>query len=315
MKGAMALLEVDGLHKRFGETTAVDGVSFQIEPGEFYGLLGPNGAGKTTSISLICGLLKPDGGDISVGGKAFWSDPKSARQLMGVVPQDLALYEELTGRENLEFWGKVAGLSPKDAKSRATELLESLTLSDRANDAVSKYSGGMKRRINLGCALMHRPKLLLLDEPTVGIDPQARVNILEFIRERVNEGVGILYTTHYLEEAESLCDRIGIIDHGKLLAEGTLADLRSQIGHDQLFVIEGAFKDVERSGWSDFNDSFRVIQETDTQLVVAASEKRDPADCLKQLLALPVQLENVTLKRPSLNDAFLALTGRDLRED
>jgi len=310
----MALLKIDGLRKRFGETTAVDGVSFEVNPGEFYGLLGPNGAGKTTTISLTCGLLRPDAGDVMVGGRNFWSEPKESRRLMGVVPQDLALYEELTGKENLEFWGKIAGLSSSDAKTRAAELLESLSLVDRANDAVSKYSGGMKRRINLGCALMHRPKLLLLDEPTVGIDPQARMNILDFIRDRVNEGVGILYTTHYLEEAESLCDRIGIIDHGKILAEGTLDELRNQIGHDQLFVIEGAFEGLDYSQWPRFLDAFRIIQSSDGQIVVAASEKRDPADCLKQLLSLPVHLENVTLKRPSLNDAFLTLTGRDLRE-
>ncbi len=310
----MALLKINGLRKRFGETTAVDGVSFEVNPGEFYGLLGPNGAGKTTTISLTCGLLRPDAGDVIVGGRNFWLEPKESRRLMGVVPQDLALYEELTGKENLEFWGKVAGLSSADAKSRAAELLESLSLVDRANDAVSKYSGGMKRRINLGCALMHRPKLLLLDEPTVGIDPQARMNILDFIRDRVNEGVGILYTTHYLEEAESLCDRIGIIDHGKILAEGTLDELRNQIGHDQLFVIEGAFEGLDYNQWPGFLDAFRIIQSSEAQIVVAASEKRDPADCLKQLLSLPVHLENVTLKRPSLNDAFLTLTGRELRE-
>lgn len=310
----MALLKIEGLRKRFGEIVAVDGVSFEVNPGEFYGLLGPNGAGKTTTISLTCGLLRPDSGDVIIGGRNFWSEPKESRRLMGVVPQDLALYEELSGRENLQFWGKIAGLSASDAKSRATELLESLSLADRANDVVSKYSGGMKRRINLGCALMHRPKLLLLDEPTVGIDPQARMNILDFIRDRANEGVGILYTTHYLEEAESLCDRIGIIDHGKILAEGTLDELRNQIGHDQLFVIEGDFEGVDSSEWPGFNDSFRIIQNSEAQIVVAASEKRDPADCLKQLLSLPIQLENVTLKRPSLNDAFLTLTGRELRE-
>jgi len=310
----MSLLKIDGLKKRFGEIVAVDDVSFEVKPGEFYGLLGPNGAGKTTTISLTCGLLRPDAGEVIVDGRNFWTEPKESRRLMGVVPQDLALYEELSGRENLEFWGKIAGLSAADARSRATELLESLSLADRAKDAVSKYSGGMKRRINLGCALMHRPKLLLLDEPTVGIDPQARENILNFIRVLVSEGVGILYTTHYLEEAESLCDRIGIIDHGKILAEGTLDELRNEIGHDQLFVIEGDFSEVDASQWPGFAEAFRVIQKTETQMVVAAAEARDPAECLKQLLSLPVQLENVTLKRPSLNDAFLTLTGRDLRE-
>ncbi len=310
----MALLVIDKLSKRFDDITAVDGVTFEVREGEIYGLLGPNGAGKTTTISLTCGLLKSDDGNVMIEGRNFWTSPQESRKVMGVVPQELALYEELSGRENLEFWGKVAGLTSSDAKTRAGELLESLSLVDRAKDVVSKYSGGMKRRINLGCALMHRPKLLLLDEPTVGIDPQARMNILEFIRGLVAEGVGILYTTHYLEEAESLCDRIGIIDHGKILAEGTLAELQKQIGHDQLFVIEGSFEDVEPNDWPGFEEAFRVIQRTDSQMVVAAKGERDPAECLKQLLSVPVQLENVTLKRPSLNDAFLQLTGRELRE-
>jgi len=174
----MNLLRIEALTKRFGELTAVDGVSLEVKEGEIYGLLGPNGAGKTTTISMACGLLKADSGDVFIDERSFWSSPKQAKQLMGVVPQDLALYEELSGRENLEFWGKVAGLSSRDAKARATDLLESLTLTDRAKESVSKYSGGMKRRINLGCALMHRPKLIMLDEPTVGIDPQARAKIL-----------------------------------------------------------------------------------------------------------------------------------------
>ena len=310
----MSLLQIDGLSKRFGELVAVDGVSFEVKPGEIYGLLGPNGAGKTTTISVACGLLKPNEGTVKVDGSDFWSDPQRSRQAMGVVPQELALYEDLSGRENLEFWGKVAGLNSSDAKERATELLEALTLSDRAKDPVSKYSGGMKRRINLGCALMHRPKLILLDEPTVGIDPQARANILDFIKALVSDGVGILYTTHYLEEAETLCDRIGIIDRGKILAEGSLAELQERLGQDQIFVLDGAFEATDPAAWEGFDTSFRVIQKLDTQLTVATRGERDPADCLKQLLALPAKIDNVMLKRPSLNDAFLQLTGRDLRE-
>lgn len=233
---------------------------------------------------------------------------------MGVVPQELAIYEELTGRENLEFWGRMAGLSAGVAKSRADELLLALTLADRAKDAVKTYSGGMKRRINLGCALLHHPKLLLLDEPTVGIDPQARVNILDFIRQLRASGTGILYTTHYLEEAESLCQRIGIIDHGRLLTEGTFNELQERLGGDRLFVLEADFKESSPEAWTGFHQRFRVIQKTEHQLVVAALGVRDPADCLKDLLNLPVHVENVTLKRPSLNDVFLQLTGRELRE-
>jgi ABC-2 type transport system ATP-binding protein len=310
----MPLLRADQLSKRFDELVAVDRVSLEVREGEIYGLLGPNGAGKTTTISMICGLLKPDGGSVIVEGRDFWSNPQAARRIMGVVPQEVALYEELSGRENLEFWGRMAGLRVKDARRRAEELLAALSLVDRARDPVKKYSGGMKRRINLGCALLHRPRLLLLDEPTVGIDPQARLNILEFIRGLVRDGVGILYTTHYLEEAETLCHRIGVIDHGRLLAEGTLAELQNRLGDARLFVMEGRFDATATEAWPGFHEQFRVIQKSERQLIVAAVGARDPAECLKQLLALPVQLENVTLKRPSLNDVFLQLTGRELRE-
>jgi ABC-2 type transport system ATP-binding protein len=311
---AMGLLKVQGLFKAYGPVRAVDSVSFEVRAGEIYGLLGPNGAGKTTTISMVSGLIKPDAGEVLVAGTPFWSDPQRAKGIMGVVPQEVAIYEELTGRENLEFWGRMAGLGVSEARSRATELLQALTLADRAKDAVKTYSGGMKRRINLGCSLLHRPQLLLLDEPTVGIDPQARLNILEFVRGLQASGTAILYTTHYLEEAETLCDRIGILDHGRLLAEGTLKELQDRLGGDRLFVLESDLKDVSPESWPGFLQRFRIIQKADRQLVVAAIGSRDPSECLKELLDLPVRIENVTLKRPSLNDVFLQLTGRDLRE-
>ncbi len=293
---------------------AVQDISFSVRPGEIYGLLGPNGAGKTTTISMISGLLVPDGGSISIAGRPLAADPQAAKRLMGVVPPELALYEELSPAENLEFWGRLAGLDTKTARARTAEILAALTLSDRARDPVKTFSGGMKRRVNLGCALLHRPKLILLDEPTVGIDPQARLNILEFVRSLRADGVGVLYTTHYLEEAESLCDRIGIVDHGRMHAEGTLRELQERLGGQRLFVLEGQWTGAEPDTWPGLRQHYRVLQHTDRQLVVAALEERDPADCLRELLALPVRAENVTLKRPSLNDVFLHLTGRDLRE-
>jgi len=308
------LLQVEHLSKAYGSVRAVEDVGFAVHPGEIYGLLGPNGAGKTTTISMICGLLRPDGGRISVAGRPLAADPQAAKRLMGVVPQELALYEELSAAENLVFWGRLAGLDSKAARARTAELLAALSLADRAKDAVKTFSGGMKRRVNLGCALLHRPQLLLLDEPTVGIDPQARLNILEFIRGLRAEGVAVLYTTHYLEEAEALCDRIGIVDHGRMHAEGTLRELQERLGGDRLFVLEGAWAGAQPDSWPGFHEHFRVLQHTDRQLVVAALGERDPADCLRELLALPVRVENATLKRPSLNDVFLQLTGRDLRE-
>jgi ABC-2 type transport system ATP-binding protein len=233
---------------------------------------------------------------------------------MGVVPQEVALYDELSGRENLEFWGRIAGLSSRDARTRAGELLEALSLSDRAKDLLKHYSGGMKRRINLGSALMHRPELLLLDEPTVGIDPQARLNILEFVRGLAADGAAVLYTTHYLEEAETLCQRIGIIDHGRLLAEGTLGELQHRLGGDHVFVLEGNIGDQPVNEWPRFEERFRILSQSERQLVVAARGGGNPADNLKHLLESPIEVESASLKRPSLNDVFLQLTGRDLRE-
>ena len=309
-----ALLQVRHLSQRFGEIQAVDNVSFQLQAGEIYGLLGPNGAGKTTCLSMICGLLRPDDGHVTVDGLDFWSQPTRVQQWMGVVPQEVALYTELSGEENLIFWGKLAGLSAAAAKPRAAELLQALALTDRRRDLVKNYSGGMQRRINIGCALMHRPKLLLLDEPTVGIDPQARARILDFVRSLADSGTSILYTTHYLEEAESLCHRIGIIDHGKLLAEGTLGELQAKLGGDRLFVIEGDFESSEPGTWDGFNERYVLLQQRPRQLVLASRDERHPSECLRELLELPTNVENVTLKKPSLNDVFLQLTGRELRE-
>ncbi|RME68994.1 MAG: ABC transporter ATP-binding protein [Verrucomicrobia bacterium] len=310
----MSLLRARDLSKRFGELKAVDGVSLTVESGEIYGLLGPNGAGKTTTLSMICGLLAPDSGEVRIDGKSFHEHPGEVRRAMGVVPQEIALYKEMSGRENLEFWGRIAGISRRDARTRAAELLDALGLADRADDPVKNYSGGMQRRINLGCALMHRPRLLLLDEPTVGIDPQARANILDFIRGLVADGMGVLYTTHYLEEAETLCHRIGIIDHGRLLAEGTLEELKRHGGETDLFAVEGDFNGADPAAWDGFAEAFRIIQQTERSLTVAPLGDPDPARCLKALLNLPVRVENVTVKRPSLNETFLRLTGRELRE-
>jgi ABC-2 type transport system ATP-binding protein len=310
----MSLLRLQRLCKSFGAVRAVDAVNLEVGEGEIYGLLGPNGAGKTTTLSMICGLLKPDSGEVTVQGQGFWSDPQRARKLMGVVPQEIALYEELSGRENLEFWGRLAGLTASAAAARAGELLVALALTDRARDPVKLYSGGMKRRVNLGCALLHRPRLLLLDEPTVGIDIQARMTILEFVRELTRDGAAVLYTTHYLEEAETLCHRIGIIDHGTILAEGTLAELQQRLGESQLFAVEGSFAGSAPEAWPGFSRQFRLLQKSDQHILVASLNSRDPAEDLKALLDLPVPIRNVTLKKPTLNEVFLQLTGRELRE-
>jgi ABC-2 type transport system ATP-binding protein len=310
----MTMLHVQRVSKSFGAVHAVQEVSFEVRSGEIYGLLGPNGAGKTTTISMISGLLRPDAGTVTVDGANVWLEPARAKRAMGVVPQEIAVYEDLSARENFEFWGQLAGLRRSEAKERAMELLKALQLESRARDAVKNFSGGMKRRVNIGSALLHRPKLLLLDEPTVGIDPQARTTILDFVRNLRSAGTAILYTTHYLEEAESLCDRIGIIDQGHLLAEGTLNELQKRIGGEHLFVIESDFTHVDPAAWDGFTNRFRVIQKSERHLAVSPHGQRDPADVLRELLHLPIRAENVVLKRPTLNDVFLQLTGRDLRE-
>lgn len=308
------MLELRDLAKAFGEVKAVDGVSLHVREGEIYGLLGPNGAGKTTTISMISGLVKPDAGQVNVAGRDFWSDPAQSQRFMGVVPQEVALYEEISGLDNLIFWGRLAGVERNQVKARAGAVLEALALTDRGKDPVKSYSGGMKRRVNLGCALMHKPKLLLLDEPTVGIDPQARERILAFVRKLVEEGTTILYTTHYLEEAEALCDRIGIIDHGRLLAEGTLSELQARVSSGSLFSLEGDFREAQPEGWAGFQREFSLLQGGPEQWLVASRTDRHPAECLRALLELPIRPDNVTLKKPSLNDVFLQLTGRELRE-
>ncbi|MEV4897789.1 ABC transporter ATP-binding protein [Nonomuraea sp. NPDC055795] len=211
----MAVLAVEGLRKSYRELVAVDGLGFAVQEGETYGLLGPNGAGKSTAISMIVGILSPDAGSVSA--------PPKAR--VGYVPQELAVYPDLTARENLRFFSGMYGMRRAEAKSRTAEILRLVGLSDRADEAVAKYSGGMQRRLNIAVGLLNRPSLLVLDEPTAGVDPQSRNAILDSVQRMTGEGLAVLYTTHYMEEAQRLCDRVGIIDHGRLLAEGTPAEL------------------------------------------------------------------------------------------
>src|SRR6267142_1513592 len=235
------MFRVEGLGKRFGEIRAVDGISFEVRKGELYGLLGPNGAGKTTTMSMLSGLLRPDEGRILSAGVDLAADPIRVKALLGVIPQETALYENLSARENLRFWGGLYDLAGAALDRAVDRVLEQVGLAGRAKDAVKGYSGGMKRRLNLGLGLVHSPRAVLMDEPTVGIDPQARLNILEVIRNVVASGATVLYTTHYLEEAETLCDRIGIMDHGRILAEGTLEELKRRVGKKEILTVRGGF--------------------------------------------------------------------------
>jgi len=232
-----AIVTVSGLEKRFGDVRAVDGVSFEIAEGELFGLLGPNGAGKTTTISMISCLLTPDAGDVIVDGRSVRSDTVGVRRVLGVVPQEIALYPTLTALENLRFWGKMYGLAGKELDSAVVDALELAGLADRAKERIETYSGGMKRRINIAAGVLHRPKVLLMDEPTVGIDPQSRAHILGTVKRLNDEGTTVLYTSHYMEEVEELCDRIAIIDHGKKIADGTLPELRALVGDEDVVRI------------------------------------------------------------------------------
>ncbi|MBS3957581.1 MAG: ABC transporter ATP-binding protein [Clostridiales bacterium] len=314
-EGPISVLSCSGLRKRFGELVAVDGVSFEIAAGETYGLLGPNGAGKTTSIAMICGLLERDAGDVRLLGEPFTPRSVAAKRAIGYVPQDLAIYPDLTARENLAFFGRLYGLSRGELAARIVEVLEIIGLADRAGDKAGEYSGGMKRRLNIGIGLLHSPRLLVLDEPTVGVDPQSRNAILASVERLGEEGMAVLYTTHYMEEAERLCDRVGIIDHGAIVAEGTRTELVRLVGeHDRVRLI--ATGDLDSAARS--LAGIPAVREADVadhglELIV-----ENAADALPRLLgtlaAAGVAVTSVDVDQPDLEAVFLHLTGRALRD-
>ena len=314
------MLSCRGLRKQFGTRLAVDGVSFEVAAGECYGLLGPNGAGKTTTISMVCGLLEPDAGEVTVDGAAGGSMP--ARAALGYVPQDIALYPDLSAGENLEFFGRLYGLSGATLSQRVGEALELVGLGDRGGDRIGTYSGGMKRRANMAAGLLHRPRLLVLDEPTVGVDPQSRNAILETV---AHLGIAVLYTTHYMEEAAKLCRRVGIIDDGRLVAEGTprgLVDAHG--GPDRIrlsFGTEGEGGEDAARTTAELCDACRRISgvrdagpaEGGAELTADGGAVLIP-DVVKAAEALGVALTGVEVHKPDLEGVFLALTGKELRD-
>ena len=237
------MLKVDNLTKQYGDITAVGGVSFGAGEGKIFGLLGPNGAGKSTSINCISGLLPPTSGRISIAGFDVVNDGKKAKASLGIVPQELALYEDLPAVENLRYWGQAYGLRSAVLESRVREVLDHIGLADRAKDLPKEFSGGMKRRLNFGCGIIHKPKVLLLDEPTVGVDPQSRQRLFEMVEAERDAGACVLYTTHYMEEAERLCDSLAIIDHGKIIADGTVNGLKAKLGARDILQLNGRFPD------------------------------------------------------------------------
>lgn len=309
------MIQVENLHKSYGSTRAVDGVSFRVARGEIYGLLGPNGAGKTTTISCISGLLTPDSGRVVVAGTDLASDPILARRSLGVVPQETAIYETLSASENVAYFASLHGIAGKDARRRVAASLERVGLDPAAKTASRKFSGGMKRRLNLAIGLVHHPKALLLDEPTVGIDPQARINILDVVRELQREGTAILYTTHYLEEAEQLCDRVGIVDKGRILAEGTIAELRRLVGEGTVVTLRGTFTAEKFRAALGPADGVKIVSLEDSAAMVSVTgERRAASDLLATVLRSGLDVADITMQEPSLQSVFIKLTGRELRD-
>ncbi len=309
------VLECRGLRRSFGKIVAVDAVGFHIDPGETYGLLGPNGAGKTTTISMVAGLLERDAGEVMVAGEPMTTHSIRAKGALGYVPQDLAIYPDLSGRENLIFFARLYGMPTAEARRRSDEVLALTGLTDRAGDQTKQYSGGMKRRLNVGIGLLHRPRLLILDEPTVGVDPQSRNAILESVERLSGAGMAVLYTTHYMEEAERLCDRIGIIDHGKLIAEGTRAELVSMVEEgDQVRLVAtgnlaGAAAGLATRSW------VRQAKALDGSIDLVVEEARSELPAiLTDVAAAGATVRSVEVTEPDLEAVFLHLTGRALRD-
>ncbi len=315
----MEAIVVDKLRKQFDPPkgpVAVDEVSFQIEEGEIFSLLGPNGAGKTTTISILSCLLRPDSGEARVGGFSVTSEAEKVKRLIGVVPQDIALYEDLSGRENLLFWGRMYGMGGAELNKRVDEVLEMIGLVDRQKDRVDKYSGGMKRRVNIGAALLHKPSLLYLDEPTVGIDPQSRRSILDGVKDLNASGMTVLYTTHYMEEAQELSDRIGIMDEGAMIAVGNQADLVRMVGEQtriDLALDREAHLLAER--WGGLAGVSSVSEPEDGRVWLLVD---DANTLMPQLFegarAAGARITEINLAEPNLEMVFLQLTGRALRD-
>ncbi len=311
------ILEARDLRKRYGENEAVKGVSFDIKAGEIFGLLGPNGAGKTTTISMLSGLIAPTSGDAVIAGHSVVKESLLVRQAIGVVPQEIALYDDLTARENLVFWGQMYGLTGSRLGKRIDAVLEQIGLADRAKERVKTYSGGMKRRVNIGVGLLHEPKLLFMDEPTVGIDPQSRRAILDTVKALNAQGMAVLYTTHYMEEAAELSNRVGIIDHGLMIALGTQRELTEQIGGRETLSLHVGDQQTSTA----LADAVRALPGVDhasatdhTVSVIVASAAEALAPVVGAASAQGIRIKSVEVTEPDLESVFLHLTGRALRD-
>lgn len=306
------MLEIRAISKSFKGHKAVNNLSFSVSKGEFFGLLGPNGAGKTTSIHMISGIMPPDEGSITIDGENLYPLSGKLKNYMGIVPQEIALYEDLSAHKNLQFWGSLYDLSSSKLKERAAYLLEWVGLTDRQHEPLKHYSGGMKRRINIAAALMHDPQLILMDEPTVGIDPQSRNKIYEMLKELHTNGKTIIYNTHYMSEAESMCDTIGIIDQGTLIGMGSMEKLRKEHGKNDTFTVQLA----NSYAGLELPDSIQyTFDEEALKLIITTSNlNADLSITLNHLSKASIDINDIHIAQTNLETIFLNLTGRALRE-
>lgn len=311
----MNIMEVKQVVKTYPNTVAVDGVSLTIRQGEVYGLLGPNGAGKSTTIGMITTLIKPTSGEIFVNGTSLRQNPNVVKKLIGLVPQEIALYPTLTAGENLDFWGKMYGISGEQLRKRKKAVLEMVGLTEREHDGIETYSGGMKRRINIAVGLLNEPEILIMDEPTVGVDPQSRNHILETVKELNRQGMTVLYTSHYMEEVEYLCDRIGIMDHGKLIAEGTKEELTRLVGDNSTIKIQA--KGLTDSVVAELN-TLPLVKDLslldDRMNVLTPEGETLLPQLIQRLVSHGCKVESIQVVDPDLESVFLHLTGRALRD-
>ena len=311
----MLAIEVQNLHKSFGDFQAVQGASFEAQAGEVLSLLGPNGAGKSTTISMLSGLLAPTSGDACIMGHSVTREPEEAKKSLGVVPQDIALYPDLSARENLVFWGKMYGLRGVALKARVDEVLQVIGLTDRQKDHVGKFSGGMKRRVNIGAALLHKPAVVIMDEPTVGIDPQSRRHILDNVKELNQNGMTVLYTTHYMEEAAELSSHIAIMDKGKVIAYGTHDELIKMVGEQtriDLTLNTEAEKILE--AWRTTQGVARIDRADGKVTALVDDSNRVLPRLFEAASKAGVRITSVDIQEPNLETVFLHLTGRALRD-
>jgi len=306
------MIQVTNLSKSFDQLQAVKKISFSINKGEVFGLLGPNGAGKSTTINMMSTILSSDEGIILIDGNDIESSPNTCKTLIGVVPQEISLYDDFTAYENLLFWGQLYKIPSKELKERIEIILELIGLSERKNDLVKTYSGGMKRRINIASAILHKPKILFMDEPTVGVDPQSRNRIFEIVENLNKEGMTIVYTTHYMEEVERLCSRIAIIDDGKIVAQGTQSELQKESNVKE--TIEIRFQTITSTQVEILKEAFPSLIQNNQTITVACDANKELSTIISICNTVKLQIEDLKLNKVNLETIFLKLTGKQLRD-